>query len=128
MTIVARGDDAAVDQFKNQLSKLIDVVTVVELDNTSVRRELALLKVSAGLEHRVHIMVMANVFRARIVDISPESMTMEVTGAPEKIDGLIDMVRPFGIIETVRTGLVAMARGPAPLAAAPLAAAGPAGK
>ena len=117
MTIVARGDEIAIEQVKNQLSKLIDVIMVEEIDSSSVRRELALLKVKATLEHRVHIMEMANVFRARIVDISSDSMTMEVTGVPEKIRGLIDMVRPFGIIEIVRTGLIALERGPEALSA-----------
>ncbi len=112
MTIVARGDDLAIEQVKNQLAKLIDVVTVLELEEkTSVERELALIKVKAGLDQRLHVLEISSVFRSRIVDVGPSSLTLEVTGSPAKINGLIDMLEPFGIVETVRTGIIALERG-----------------
>jgi acetolactate synthase I/III small subunit len=112
MTIVASGDDMAIEQVKNQLAKLIDVVTVLELvEKTSVERELALLKVKAGPDHRLHAMEISSVFRSRIVDVGTASLTLEVTGSPAKINSLIDMLEPFGIIETVRTGIIALERG-----------------
>ncbi len=112
MTIVARGDDLAIEQVKNQLAKLIDVVTVLELEEkTSVERELALIKVKAGLDQRLHVLEISSVFRSRIVDVGPSSLTLEVTGSPAKINGLIEMLEPFGIVETVRTGIIALERG-----------------
>jgi acetolactate synthase-1/3 small subunit len=112
MTIVARGDALAIEQIKNQLAKLIDVVTVVELEEkSSVQRELALIKVRAGLDHRLHVMEIASVFRSRIVDVGPASLTLEVTGSPAKVNSLIQMLEPFGIVETVRTGIIALERG-----------------
>jgi len=112
MTIVARGDDLAIEQVKNQLAKLIDVVTVLELEEkTSVERELALIKVKAGLDQRLHVLEISSGFRSRIVDVGPSSLTLEVTGSPAKINGLIEMLEPFGIVETVRTGIIALERG-----------------
>jgi len=112
MTIVARGDALAIEQVKNQLAKLIDVVTVLELEEkTSVERELALIKVKAGLDQRLHVLEISSVFRSRIVDVGPSSLTLEVTGSPAKINGLIEMLEPFGIVETVRTGIIALERG-----------------
>jgi acetolactate synthase-1/3 small subunit len=112
MTIVAQGDDMAIEQIKNQLSKLIDVITVVELSNkSSIERELALIKVKAEMSQRIHIMEIATIFRSRIVDVCQESLTLEVTGAKAKINGLVEMLQPFEIIEIVRTGLIALERG-----------------
>jgi acetolactate synthase I/III small subunit len=112
MTIVAQGDSMAIEQIKNQLAKLIDVITVVELgDRESVRRELALIKVKADQSTRVHVMEIANIFRGRIVDVCPESLTLEVTGDQEKIDGIVEMLKPYSIIEIVRTGIIALERG-----------------
>lgn len=114
MTIVARGDEMTIEQIKNQLAKLIDVLKVEALaPTTSVQRELALVKAKASLEHRLHVIEIASIFRARVIDVAAESLTMEVTGTPAKVDGLIEMLKPFGIIEIVRTGLVAMERGSA---------------
>jgi acetolactate synthase-1/3 small subunit len=112
MTIVAQGDGMAIEQIKNQLAKLIDVITVVELgDHESVRRELALIKVKADQDTRVHVMEVANIFRGRIVDVCPESLTLEVTGDQEKIDGMLEMLKPYSLIEIVRTGVIALERG-----------------
>lgn len=112
MTIVAQGDGMAIEQIKNQLAKLIDVITVVELgDRESVRRELALIKVKADQATRVHVMEIANIFRGRIVDVCPESLTLEVTGDQEKIDGMLEMLKPYNLIEIVRTGVIALERG-----------------
>jgi acetolactate synthase-1/3 small subunit len=116
MTIVARGDDIAIEQIKSQLAKLIDVITVVQLNGKqSVERELALVKVKADVTTRVHVIEIANVFRCRIVDVCPDSLTLEVTGIHAKINGLLEMVRPFGVLEIVRTGLIALERGPGSL-------------
>jgi acetolactate synthase I/III small subunit len=85
---------------------------VVELgDHESVRRELALIKVKADQTTRVHVMEVANIFRGRIVDVCPESLTLEVTGDQEKIDGMLEMLKPYSLIEIVRTGIIALERG-----------------
>lgn len=112
MTIAALGDEDVLVQLYKQLEKLEDVVAVRRLDPESgVFRELALLKVLSSAERRSEIINLAKIFRARIVDISPESIVLEVTGERSKIDGLIGLMQPYGIPEIARTGLSALQRG-----------------
>jgi acetolactate synthase-1/3 small subunit len=112
MTIVVTGDDRVVEQVVKQLQKLINVTQVVDVTNKqSVIRELALIKVKAGHGARSEIVELTNIFRARIVDVGATSMTVEITGPEDRVDSLIDLLRPFGIEEMTRTGRVAMVRG-----------------
>jgi acetolactate synthase I/III small subunit len=112
MTIVVQGDDAVIEQVSKQLYKLIDVIKVVDITHeATVDRELVLIKVKADNNVRADIVQIVDIFRARIVDIGRTSLIIEATGDQRKIDALEDSFRPFGIIELVRTGKVAMARG-----------------
>jgi len=112
MTITVQGDRDNLEQVIKQLSKLINVVRVSELDATeSVERELAVIKVSADRENRSEIMQIVNIFRAKIIDVSSRSMIIEATGDEEKIDAIIQLLRQFGIKELARTGKVSMVRG-----------------
>lgn len=111
ITMVVPGDDQVIEQVIKQLRKLIDVIRVVDLtDQPTVTRELVLVRVSAKGKERDEVMRLVEIFRARIVDVHPESLTLEVTGDEEKIEGLLTLLRPFGIKKLVRTGKVAMAR------------------
>jgi acetolactate synthase-1/3 small subunit len=112
MTISVQGDRDVLEQVIKQLSKLINVIRVSELEPTeSVERELALIKVSADKQSRSEIMQIVNIFRARIIDVSHRSMIIEVTGDEEKIDAITQMLRQFGVKELARTGKVSMVRG-----------------
>jgi acetolactate synthase-1/3 small subunit len=112
MTIVVDGDEYIVEQVCKQLNKLIDVIKIKQLDETeSVSRELALIKVSAAASTRTEIMQLVEIFRAKIVDVSKDTMTVETSGTSEKVEALLDMLRPFGIKEIVRTGTIAIERG-----------------
>jgi acetolactate synthase I/III small subunit len=112
MTITVHGDRDVLEQVIKQLSKLINVIRVSELDaNESVERELAVIKVSADKENRSEIMQIVNIFRAKIIDVSHRSMIIEVTGDEEKIDAIVQLLRQFGIKEIARTGKVSMVRG-----------------
>jgi acetolactate synthase I/III small subunit len=111
MTVIAQGDDRVVDQIMKQLGKLIDVVCVEDVTNKDViERELVLIKIGANAVNRNDIMHVVNTFRAKIVDVSPESMTIEVTGSEGKIDAMLELLKPFNLREVVRTGQIAMAR------------------
>jgi acetolactate synthase-1/3 small subunit len=111
MTLVVEGDDAVVEQIKKQLNKLIEVLKVVDLAEVDhVGRELALVKVNAEKRNRSEIIELVDIFRAGIIDVSPKSMTIEVTGPEEKVAALIKMLKPFGIREMARTGRVALPR------------------
>lgn len=111
MTIVVHGDDRIVEQIIKQLNKLIDVIRVEDLtDDEMIDRELVLVKVSADATTRNDVMQIVNTFRAKVVDVNPQSLTIEVTGGESKIDAMIELLSPFGITETVRTGLIALAR------------------
>lgn len=111
ITMVVPGDNQVIEQVIKQLRKLIDVIKVVELtDQPTVTRELILARVNAKGKDRDEVMRLAEIFRARIVDVHPESITMEVTGSEDKIKGLLTLLRPFGIKKLVRTGKVALAR------------------
>ncbi|MDH7597438.1 MAG: acetolactate synthase small subunit [Methanothrix sp.] len=112
MTISVEGDDVVLEQVVKQLSKLINVIRVSRLDpEESVERELAIIKVSANKDTRSEIMQIVSVFRARIIDVSPRSLIIEVTGDEKKVDALQHMLRQFGIKEMARTGKVSMVRG-----------------
>ncbi len=111
MTIVVHGDDRIVDQIMKQLNKLIDVIKVEDLSGTEmIDRELVLCKVKADTASRNEIMQIVNTFRAKIVDVNASSITIEVTGGESKVDAMLELLRPFGVIEVVRTGLIALAR------------------
>jgi len=112
MTIVVEGDDKVIEQVTKQLYKLVDVCKVIDVTHErSVDRELVLIKVKADNNVRAEIVQLVDIFRARIVDIGRNSLIVEATGDRGKIDALEDSFRPFGIIELVRTGKVAMVRG-----------------
>ncbi|WP_138431162.1 acetolactate synthase small subunit [Fodinibius saliphilus] len=111
ITITTHGDEQIIEQITKQLHKIIDVVTVADLTYESfVERELALVKVKASNSARSEIMQITQVFRAKVIDISPGKLSIEITGNRDKIDAFIGMVRPFGIIELARTGSVALKR------------------
>ena len=113
MTIVVTGDDTVVEQVTKQLNKLIEVIKVSDLTKESyVNRELVLIKVTADSSNRAEIMQIVNIFRARIVDVAPKSLIIEVTGDEGKLDALVGMLKQFGIKEIVRTGTLALGRGP----------------
>jgi acetolactate synthase I/III small subunit len=112
MTISVQGDEDLLEQVTKQLSKLINVIRVSELDPVeSVERELAVIKVSADKENRAEIMELVEVFRAKIIDVSQRSMIIEVTGDEDKINAMERLLRQFGIKEMARTGKVSMVRG-----------------
>ncbi|MDQ6975104.1 MAG: acetolactate synthase small subunit [Mariprofundaceae bacterium] len=112
MTLVTRGNDQVIEQIKKQLNKLIPVIKTDDLVHSShLEREMLLIKVTAKNEFRAEILRMADVFRAKVIDVSSRSYTMELTGRAEKLDGFIEMLRPMGIIELTRTGPVGMSRG-----------------
>jgi acetolactate synthase-1/3 small subunit len=116
MTIMVDSDDNNIERLVAYLYKLVNVIQVVDLTSTpKVTRDLAMIKVTASTDNRTHIMQVVDVFRARIVDVTNNSFIIEITGDEEKIEGFVDVLRPLGIIEMVRTGIVAMARGISPL-------------
>lgn len=111
ITLVTHGDDTIIEQITKQLNKIVDVIKVTDLTETNfVNRELALIKIQVLPDQRLEIMQIADVFRGKIVDISPRSLTIEVTGIEDKIDALVSLLRPFGIKEVARTGPVALKR------------------
>ncbi|QZY55220.1 acetolactate synthase small subunit [Crassaminicella profunda] len=117
MTITVSGDDYMLEQMKKQLNKLINVIKVVELQpEKSVYRELVLLKVKADLTHRAAIIETINIFRGNIIDVSNETLTVELTGDFGKIAGFTELMAPFGILELVRTGFTGLQRGNTQLA------------
>jgi acetolactate synthase-1/3 small subunit len=112
MTIVTRGDEQILEQITKQLNKLIDVIKVIDFtDGSGVEREMALIKVSAEDENRAEVLRIVDIFRAKIIDVTPKSYTIEATGNPVKIDAILDLLRPLGLKELVRTGAVAIGRG-----------------
>jgi len=113
MTIVVSGDEFVIEQVMKQLHKLIDVIKVNDLtDDSHVERELVLIRVNAEPQHRAEILRTADIFRARVVDVTPVSFVLETTGDEGKIEALIELLRPIGIQEVVRTGKIAISRGP----------------
>ncbi|WP_442604511.1 acetolactate synthase small subunit [Paenibacillus sp. KN14-4R] len=112
MVIVTEGDDKTLEQISKQLYKLIDVIKVIDLSaSPMVARELGLIKVSADPAARPEIIGIVETFRASIVDIGPNSLIVQVVGDSEKIDAMIELLRPYGIKELSRTGATAMVRG-----------------
>jgi len=111
VTIASKGDDDVIEQIIKQLNKLIDVTKVVDLTYESfVERELVLIKVAASRNSRPELMQISEIFRSKIIDISPRSITIEATGSEQKVDAMIKMLSPFGIKEIARTGGVALKR------------------
>jgi len=113
MTITVKGDERTIEQVVKQLNKLIDVIKVSRLNPASiVTRELALIKVSAlDTKARSDVINYADIFRARVVDVSSESLMVEITGDSDKIDAFLDLMKPFGVKEVARTGITALSRG-----------------
>jgi len=112
MTLVTRGDDRILEQINKQLNKLISTIKVVDFTGEEyVERELALIKVTAEADSRAEALRIVDIFRAHVVDVTPKSYTIQITGAPAKIDGLIELFRPMGIKEIVRSGPVVIGRG-----------------
>jgi acetolactate synthase-1/3 small subunit len=112
MTLVLDGTEEEVERLEKNLYKLIDVIQVEHMtEKPSLYRDLALIKVAVSGENRREVHELADIFRARIIDVSQTSMVIEVTGEESKIENFTDLLRPFGIIEMVRTGVVAMGRG-----------------
>jgi acetolactate synthase I/III small subunit len=113
MTIVVNGDVSEVEQITKQLHKLIDVSKVQDyIGIPIVARELALIKVNAEIKDRTPLMQLVEVFRGRVIDMSEKTFVIELTGAADKIDAFEQLVQPYGVRELVRTGRIAMARGP----------------
>ena len=112
MTIVVNGDDAILEQIRKQLAKVIDVLKVVDMSGKRyVERDLALIKVAAPQARRSEIANLVDIFRGRVVDIGAASLTIEVSGPEDKIEACVALLRPYGIKEMVRAGVVAMLRG-----------------
>jgi len=112
MTIVVGGDAAVLEQITKQLNKLIDVIKVIDYtDMPVVERELAMIKVNAETRNRAEIMQVVDIFRAKIIDISDKTFTIEVTGSGPKVNAMEGLLEPYGIQEMVRTGKIVMMRG-----------------
>jgi acetolactate synthase-1/3 small subunit len=119
MTIVVAVDDFPLEQVTKQLNKLVHVIKIVELEPAqSVQRELLLGKVRTDATVRSQVLETVQLFRAKVVDVSPESLTIEATGTVEKLSALLRMLEPFGIREMVQSGMVAVGRGPRSITAA----------
>jgi acetolactate synthase-1/3 small subunit len=113
MTLVVTGDEFVIEQVIKQLHKLIDVIKVTDLtEEGHVEREMVLMRVNAEPANRAEVLRTADIFRAKVVDVTPATFTLEVTGDEQKINAIVELLRPFGIQELVRTGKVAIARGP----------------
>jgi acetolactate synthase I/III small subunit len=113
MTIVVSVDELPLEQVTKQLNKLVNVIKIVELEpTTAVQRELLLVKVRADSTVRSQVLETVQLFRAKVVDVSPEALTIEATGTADKLDALLRMLEPFGVREMVQSGMVAVGRGP----------------
>ena len=112
MTIVVNVEESPLEQVTKQLNKLVEVIKVVELDDPgSVNRELLLVKVRADAETRGHVLDAVQLFKARVVDVAPDAVTVEVTGNADKLADFLKVIEPFGIRELVQSGMVAIGRG-----------------
>jgi acetolactate synthase I/III small subunit len=112
MTIVVEVEDLPLEQVTKQLNKLVNVIKIVELDPAaSVQREIILVKVKADLASRSHVLETVQLFRAKVVDVAPDAVTIEATGTGDKLAALIGVLEPFGIKELVQSGMVAVSRG-----------------
>lgn len=115
ITVVVQADENELEQVVNQLSKLVDVIKIVNMTMMdSIERDFALIKVKASSETRSDIVDIVEIFRAKIVDVNRETMVIELTGEESKIDALCEVLKDYGIIEIVRTGKIALSRGPVP--------------
>jgi acetolactate synthase-1/3 small subunit len=114
LTLVTRGDNAIVEQITKQLHKLIDVIKVTDIteEEAFVEREMVLIRVKAETTTRAEVLRIIDIFRGKVVDVSPTSYSVEVTGSESKIKAVIDILRPIGIKEIIRTGTIAMPRAP----------------
>ncbi len=113
MTIAVNVEDNPLEQVTKQLNKLVNVIKIVELEpSTSVQRELVLVKVKADLESRSHVLETVQLFRAKVIDVSTDAVTIEATGSADKLEALLRMLEPFGVKELVQSGMVAIGRGP----------------
>jgi len=111
LTLVTRGDDSIIEQITKQLHKLIDVIKVTDIsDKEYVEREMVLIRVKAEAQTRAEVLRVIDIFRGKVVDVSPKSYAVELTGPESKIKAVIDILRPIGIKEIVRTGTIAMPR------------------
>jgi acetolactate synthase I/III small subunit len=112
MTIVVVADERTLDQVRKQLSKVVAVVKVRDfLDTERVERDLMLIRISVSQGKRSEVVELASLFRGKVVDIAPDSVLVEMSGAEQKLEAFAELVRPYGIIELARTGIIAMARG-----------------
>ncbi len=112
MTFVVHGDDAELEQVRKQLDKIVTVVAVQDISSEDfVERDLMLIKVKAEPRQRVEISLLVEMFRGRLVDISPDTILVEISGKERKIEAFIELMRPYGIIELARTGRIALVRG-----------------
>ncbi len=111
MTIVSDTNDGLAEQMVKQLDKLCDVIKVCELGGGRVSRELLLVKIRLTAAQRPEIESTCNIYKAKLVDLSPESVIVELSGEPNKLDALINILKPYGIIELARTGVTALERG-----------------
>ena len=113
MSIVTTGSDEVLEQITKQLNKLVEVLKVVELDQSaSVQRQILLIKVRSDAAARSHIIETVDLFRGKIIDVGPDTLTIEATGKSEKLDALLTLLEPYGIRELVQSGVVAIGRGP----------------
>jgi acetolactate synthase-1/3 small subunit len=120
MTIVVVGDDNTLDQVRKQLAKLVPIVSVRDFKHAAyIERDLALVTVSVAPEHRGEVIEVVNLFRGKVVDVAPESMIVELAGTEQKVEAFIDLLKPYGIRELARTGIISMARGVQPTKDAP---------
>jgi acetolactate synthase-1/3 small subunit len=112
MTIVVQVEDNPLEQVTKQLNKLINVLKIVELEaSSSVSREIALVKVKADVANRAQVIEIVELFRAKVIDVASDALTIEATGGADKLDALLKMLEPFGIKELVQSGMVAVGRG-----------------
>ena len=111
MTVVTRGDDATLEQIVKQLNKLVDVLKVHDFrDGEYIDRELVLVKVGVDSQSRAEVMQITDIFRAKIVDVQPKSLTIEITGNESKIEKFLDLMKTFGVLDLTRTGKIALPR------------------
>ncbi len=112
MTFVVHGDDAVLEQVRKQLDKIVTIVKVQDISSEDfVERDLMLLKVKANPQQRMEIVLLVEMFRARVVDLSPNDLMIEISGQERKLEAFIELMRPYGIVELARTGRIALVRG-----------------
>jgi acetolactate synthase-1/3 small subunit len=112
ITVVTRGDEQIIEQITKQLNKLIDVIKVIDFEaENAIEREMVLVKVNAEEGSRAEVLRIADIFRAKVIDVTPKSYTLEATGTPAKVSALIELLRPLGLKELVSTGPVVIGRG-----------------